>query len=696
MTRRMRWSLSIIGGLLLVAIAVLISNAAYLQRALTFFNQDQVRRVDWFEPTVELAPATSPLPIAVDASRPGRFGDALNYARSTNTSALLIWHQGQLRLAHYDAGYSAADDVQTNSIHKSVVAMLVGIAIEDGVIRSVDDPIADYLPGWVARPGKQIQIKHLLSMSSGLAGPDTAIKLFNHSMRLLHADDIAAVARTAFPERAPGERFDYQNTNAQLLVEVLEQATQKDYERYLSDKLWSRLAEQPGHLWLDRDGGTPHGFCCLIARPNDLLRLGVLMLREGRVGSEQIVPARWIQAMQEPSERNPNFGYLTWLGSPHQQIRTYSADGSFGALHSEPYLADDVAFFDGFGGQRVYVIPSEQLVIVRVGETRFDFDDSILPNKVLQALNGGLQETPLPSADAVVSRYVDLSIESAHADTLDVRIGYPEQTSGAHPLIVFSHGNGLSNDGYDALLEGWVGAGYVVAAPRHLDSGSRAEIDALTARVGRDWVAGSRALDMSAVIAQMPTISAQLPGFGGSVDTTKVIAAGHSFGAYTAQLLAGAHYEAQGDSIHPLPSSLQNSQVAAVVALSSPGEIPGVLTRAAWQEFASPQLVVTGTRDTFDFLWPDHREHFVAFDAARPGHNHLLVIDDMDHYMGNLIGRLDRTDAPQPLALATVVSVSNQFMQTYLEQGPAQGSVDRMLRIAEVHRHTNIARFDHR
>ena len=700
MARRLRWSLSILGLLLVFAFAAAAYNIVYLQRVITFFGQDQVRGVDWFSPTAELRP--SPAPLAITQSTGSTdFAEALSYAESTNTSALLIWHQGNLRLAHYGDGYSAADYVQTNSIHKSILALMVGIAIRDGAIGSVEDPISDYLPGWHDEVGKPISIEHLLTMSSGLVAPGSAFELFSHSMRLLHSPDIAGVARESLQMRTPGVRFDYANTNAQLLLEVLERATEQDYEHYLAEKLWSKLAEHPGHLWLDREKGTPHGFCCLISRPEDLLRLGIMWLQKGLVGTEQVVPSRWISAMQQPSALNPNYGYLTWLGSPFRKKRGYSADSDFGALHSEAFLVDDVVFFDGFGGQRLYIIPSVQLVIVRVGEARFDFDDSILPNSVLRALklNAPTVQTPeaterrTPDVDV---RYADLRIEAAHAKTIDVRVAYPESAVGSHPLIVFSHGNGLSNDRYDALFKGWVRGGYVVAAPRHLDTGSREQIDALTARVGRDWVTNSRALDVSAVITQMPSIASDLPDFEGRVDATKVIAAGHSFGAYTAQLLGGALYEVTGDSIHPLPSTLRDSRVAAVVALSSPGVIPGFLTQIAWQNFSTPQLVITGTRDTFDFLWPDYSAHFVAFDVAQAGHNHLLVVDGMDHYMGNLIGRLDRADAPQMLALATVDGFTREFMQHYLENGPVQGSVEAMQRLAAGQAHTNVARFDHR
>ena len=677
-----------LGVVLILAIVVLLLNATYLRRSLTFFTQDQVRSVGWFAPTLDVQAANAPAPVLTTpgsslTAPQASFNKALDYARTTNTSALLVWHQGELALEHYAQGYGPADPVQTNSVHKSVLGMLIGIAIDEGSIESVDDPVENYLDDWVDQPLGQVRIKHLLSMSSGLEAPDSRFKMFNHSMRLLHGSDIAEVAREAQQTHSPGQQFDYKNTNAQLLLAVLEAATGEDYENYFARKLWSLLAEYPAALWFDRDAGTPHGFCCLISTPRDLLRLGLVVLNTGRIGTRQVISKSWMQAMRQPSDTNPNYGYLMWLGSPHHNLRRYSAGSDFGALHSEPYLAEDVLFFDGFGGQRVYVVPSLDLVIVRVGESRFDFDDAILPNRVIEALSQNeskpMAETSAVAPDSKIdSGFVNLRIEAEHTEFIDLRVGYPKGASGEHPLIVFSHGNGLSNLAYDALIKGWVQSGFVVAAPRHLDVGSRTELDALTDRVGRDWVAASRVLDMTAVIDQAELIAAQLPSYQGRLDSKQVIAAGHSFGAYSAQILGGALYERSGDSIHPLPDELRDPRVIAVVGLSSPGVLPGVLTEAAWQRFETPQLVITGTKDTFEFIWTDYRDHFVAYDTAKPGHNHLLVVEGMDHYMGNLIGRPERELPAQHAALASVISTTTHFMQTYLARGVTSAAVEAM------------------
>jgi CubicO group peptidase (beta-lactamase class C family) len=92
---------------------------------------------------------------------------------------------------------------------------------------------------------------------------------------------------------------------------------------------------------------------------------------------------------------NPNYGMQVWLGSPAGGVRTYNRQSTLVALHSEPYLVDDVVFLDGVGGQRVYVIPSAELVIVRIGKSQMDWDDAVLPNALLR---GRATEGAMPPA----------------------------------------------------------------------------------------------------------------------------------------------------------------------------------------------------------------------------------------------------------------------------------------------------------
>ena len=104
------------------------------------------------------------------------------------------------------------------------------------------------------------------------------------------------------------------------------------------------------------------------------------------VDGRQVIPREWLRQMTAPSPANAKYGLHLWLGSPHVPERFYNKNTPFGVKQSEPFAVDDVVFFDGGGGQRVYVIPSADLVIVRTGMPSPNWDDGIIPNIVLRDL----------------------------------------------------------------------------------------------------------------------------------------------------------------------------------------------------------------------------------------------------------------------------------------------------------------------
>lgn len=684
-----------LGVLVFIVAVIVILNFTYLKRTYTGFSAEQVRDIAWFEPKSELAPSgdTPPLSFSDKAriQQDSRFEKAISYAESMNTSALLIWHDGELVTERYWSPYDQASYTQTHSIHKSLLSLAIGIAISEGAINSLQDPVSKYLGEWIDQPLGEIKVEHLLNMTSGLGKEPAKIFLFDHFMRLLNATDISAVAQSLPQKVLPGEEFEYINNNPQLLVDVLEVATGQPYETYLEEKIWSKVAAHPGYLWMDREEGVPHGYCCLMAVPEDLLRIGLLILNKGQANGQQVVPASWISEATAPSELNPNYGYLIWRGSPYSALRKYSAVSEFAVQHSEPYIADDLLFFDGFGGQRVYIVPSLDLVIVRVGETRFDFDDAVLPNRIIESLS----DDPVLSSYKIA--YADIAIQVEHIEEkLDVRISYPENAAGNYPLVVFSHGHYLTNNDYHALTDKWVERGYIVAAPLHLDTGDMKVVQALGEKLGSDWILAARVLDMQAVLNQIDLVAKSMQGFEGAINTDKVIAAGHSFGALSAQMMAGAKPQKLGNSIYPIPEALDDKRVAAVIALSPPGTVPGYLEEETWKNLSIPQLVVTGTKDVFEHVWTDYREHIISYTVAVPGDNYLLVLDGMDHYLGNLIGRLDREEAPQIQALENLVERSLLFMDSYLDTDSSDLSREQLNHIDDFLDHTGVVTYERR
>ncbi len=325
------------------------------------------------------APGTQPLAIAGagDATiSAGALASAQAYSDSFGGHALLVWQGGRLRYERYGPGISADTRFETFSMHKSVLGLVYGAALRDGVIHSLDDKASDYLAEWRGDPRGSITLRQLLTMESGLA--------------LGHGDDQAAVALAQTQDVPPGSRFEYNNANPEIAGVILDRALRKagkgDYAAYLSQVLLKPLGAGDAHLWLDHVGGEPRFYAYLEMRARDWLRVGILIDRQGRFGGAQVLPAAWIRTQTSPSALNPNYGILTWIGSPWRRVRLYGPRTPMKVQHAAPYLAPDLVFFDGFGGQRVYVVPSLDLVIARIGEPSFDFDDSVIPNTLIAGL----------------------------------------------------------------------------------------------------------------------------------------------------------------------------------------------------------------------------------------------------------------------------------------------------------------------
>lgn len=332
-------------------------------------------------PLIEVPSAATPV-IDRDA-----LDKAIAYGEQTGTHALIVYHAGEIQLEHYYPGHDVNSISSTQSMHKSVLAMLTGIAIEAGYIGSVDDPASLYLTEWVADERSQITIRQMLQQTSGIDFATFGLNPLGGFFQLMLGTDVTPVALNLPLEVPPGTRFDYNSAIPQNMGLLIQRATGQRYSEYLSAALWQKLGAPDAFVTLDsEEHAMPRTSCCLEATARSWLHLGLLHLNRGRFDGRQVVPEAWMQAITTPSERNPNYGYFTWLGTEHNEYRYYNRKTSTRVHHSEPYAAPDVIYFDGFGGQRVYIVPSRQLVIVRIGAISTDWDDAYLPNLIIRGL----------------------------------------------------------------------------------------------------------------------------------------------------------------------------------------------------------------------------------------------------------------------------------------------------------------------
>ncbi|MYA31344.1 MAG: serine hydrolase [Gammaproteobacteria bacterium] len=387
-------------GLLLAAVAAAgIYDWAFWYNYLRFIGggpPDFLGALDRY-PTTEPVPGdlTQALPGATGEER--RFAEAIAYAREMQSDSLLVWHDGALRVEWYREGLGPDIRPETASMHKSILGLMFGLAIEKGHIGSVDDPVSLYLPEWRGEPRGGITIRNLLNMASGFmfyTPSRNPYADFNQLLFGMRLERLMLELQLASP---PGARFAYANVNSQLLGVILERATGRRYADFVSENLWQPLGADDAYVWLDRPGGLARTYAAFLARPRDWLRLGLMIKDGGRYDGRRIVSGHWIDEMTAASGREPNYGYQIWLSNEDVRKRYYTEEREgVGFAISEPFLSDDLVYFDGIGGQRVFISADDDYVIVRTGPRRVDWDEAVLPNAVARALvAASIQLAPL-------------------------------------------------------------------------------------------------------------------------------------------------------------------------------------------------------------------------------------------------------------------------------------------------------------
>lgn len=273
-------------------------------------------------------------------------------------ASVLVSRHGRLVFERYYRGATGKEDENVFSVTKSVVSALVGIALEEGKLRSLDQRLVDFFPGDLA-PGtdpcvRTITLRDLLTMTSGYREPLIAA-----------SDDWVRTLLDRPLSSDPGTAFSYDDGSAHLAGAALAQATGVPLRSYAQRKLFGPLGIHPAR-WSTDGQGHSLGSTGLFLRPRDLQKLGLLYLREGRWHGRQVVPATWVRESTRTHVKVPNgfaYGYFWWVNpGPH---------GGFLAL--------------GYAGQTIAVFPKLDLVVTTTGGGGFDVLGVLRP--ILAALD---------------------------------------------------------------------------------------------------------------------------------------------------------------------------------------------------------------------------------------------------------------------------------------------------------------------
>ena len=321
----------------------------------------------------------------------------LNYFKELDTKAFLVFHKGEIVLEKYWGEHDTNTVSNAFSAAKTVVALLIGIALEEGKIKSLDEPVANYLPEFKTNGREVVTIRHLLWMSSGLDWEESGRNPLSDNAESYYGTDLRGmIARQKLIEK-PGVRFNYQSGNSQILAFVLEKATGQDLSLYCQEKLWKPLGAESDALWnLDKENGDEKAFCCLYATARDYGKIGSLFLNNGRMGDKQIIDSAYIASMSE----NPNL--QTFESVPNLRY----------GLHVWTYLdpAGKSVYCRGILGQYIIAIPSEEIVIVRLGVKRagnYTYPEKEKNNKLFKEENRFELGHPLD-----LKRYIQIAKKS--------------------------------------------------------------------------------------------------------------------------------------------------------------------------------------------------------------------------------------------------------------------------------------------
>jgi CubicO group peptidase (beta-lactamase class C family) len=343
--------------------------------------------------------AARPVPLSnAEASERTISADALaaanQYAATTNSTALLVWRGGKLEWAKYFGETQQDTPIVSKSLAKPLGAVAIGRAIALGYITSVDQPAADFITEWKGGTKEPILIRHLLDMRSGFTAQ--AVSTFERTDLLnrayLHPRHDEIIIRDMPMVHTPGTEFQYANATAQMIAPIIERATGMRYAAFLSKHVVSPLGGKGGEVWINRPGGMAHSGCCILLPSEDWMRLAVLLLQDGVWEGQRLLPVGYVSDMKTGTAQNPWYGMGVYVSSTYRERRGYSND-EFDlpkVLHSTPYLASDLFLFDGNGNQTAFIVPSADLVILRLGTSPAkpaEWDNSTLPNIVL----GGIQ-----------------------------------------------------------------------------------------------------------------------------------------------------------------------------------------------------------------------------------------------------------------------------------------------------------------
>lgn len=330
-------------------LAVLPTNADVLswsqrQREAAFRAMD---RMPILARAAMITPSPQPLPLPL--GEPLDIPGLDDYMTQQNTAGLVIVQDGKIRLERYGLGFDPEGRWTSFSVAKSFTSTLVGAAIQDGYISSLEDKVSRYIPDLRGSAYDAVTIRQLLTMSSGVRwnedyeNPNADVAKFNNATPDSGVDATVSYMRKLPRAHPPGEVWNYNTGETNLIGVLVSSATKKSLAKYLQERVWHPAGMASTATWLQGKTGHEIAGCCLQAATRDYARFGLFVLANGTAGGRQIVPSDWFdqatRKQKDIGQAGRGYGFQWWTND----------DGSFAA--------------QGIFGQGIFIDPQRRLVI---------------------------------------------------------------------------------------------------------------------------------------------------------------------------------------------------------------------------------------------------------------------------------------------------------------------------------------------
>lgn len=271
------------------------------------------------------------------------------------TAAYLVIKDEQILHEEYWLNFNKDSVMNSFSVAKSIVALLIGVAIQEGKIKSINQKVKEFLPNFSKGLNYKIRIVDLLSMSSSLSWNEDFANPNSDIVKAYYGTSLKKLICESYIEETPGKKWHYQCGNTVVLAMILEKVTGIKINEYVEQKLWVPLGATHDAYWgKDKPNGLTKAFCCFYATARDFAKLGLLVLNKGKYKGQQIVSSEFIKAIAQPAD---------WLTFRQKPVDFYGLHFWLADYHNKK-----IPYFSGVLGQYIFIIPEQNAVVVRFGE----------------------------------------------------------------------------------------------------------------------------------------------------------------------------------------------------------------------------------------------------------------------------------------------------------------------------------------